>query len=553
MKNYIVKFKNELKNIQSTRRETIKKGEKELVIFKRLIDRDENLCEEYSLIELLDQLSIIKTFYAVEETIYGLLSKKKKKDKNKITDILEAMYDNFLNFINTIKREYNITQSIINAFENDKIKEPINNIIYLIQHLGITTLNIEEVNKLFGMSIYFDNEYSKKYKNHQIEYMDIISELADYYNLDGSFKYNENIDKFVFIIDLLKMYSSQEPRLFTEPFKPFETTYLNNLVDLLDENNKELIKSNKEETEEKEELVIKSNISLKSREALNELRKYYKNGSIIRIPEDIEEFSNILDDCGLDSKEKSYILKLINEKINNNKNKTILSYLTYNDREIYEKSINLLNSSIYLNGDEFVIKQFIEELDTISTMLENETDEDNKKYLLNDVPSIMRELSIICNRNINEEKLSDNNLIFLINKNNIPYLCEDIGTIDSSYKKSIYSLIAKINKNNQSQFQKVLSRETLSYNMYEVLSSKCHVAFVEIDSGIYVVMGTNTAGNGYKELVNRLKANTLVLKEIENIVKNPNTRNQILEENEKYLALFSKENNEVRRLLKEHK
>ena len=150
---------------------------------------------------------------------------------------------------------------------------------------------------------------------------------------------------------------------------------------------------------------------------------------------------------------------------------------------------------------------------------------------------------MICNRYKVENNQSTNNLIFLLNKNEIPYIINDIDSLDSIYKKSIYSLINKINPDNKSQFRKILSNEPLAYSMYEVISPRAHVAFIEIDCGIYVIMGADIPRSGYKEFNNRLKLNTNTLKKLELLIKNQDTRNQILKDNEEYLAYVTEQDN----------
>lgn len=80
--------------------------------------------------------------------------------------------------------------------------------------------------------------------------------------------------------------------------------------------------------------------------------------------------------------------------------------------------------------------------------------------------------------------------------------------------------------------------------MYELISPRAHVAFIEIDSGIYLIVGANIPRAGYKELINRLKANLSLIKQIENNVKKTDTRNQILLKNEEYLTQFTEQNNQ---------
>ena len=393
------------------------------------------------------------------------------------------------------------------------------------------------------MAISFNSNYAKRNKKHNIKNIDIIEKLAQYYNQDGTFKYNEDVITFKNLIEKYDLSNTDEDELFYTIFDTKEKYSIMDLVELLEKNNQK-IKNNEDN------LVLEDNIekydytiSLKTREFLQELKKYYKNGTIIAIPENLEEFYRLLENSELAEQEKKYIINLIGEELTKQRNTIILKYLNKNEQLIYEKSTKLLDSFNYTNGDTYALKQYIEELQTILNMLEKETIKENKDYLLSEVPTIIEGLSLICDRYTIEKQVSVNKLIFLTNKEGNPYIFDDIDSLDSNYKKAIYSLIPKIEKENQSQFRKVLNNEELLYSMYEVTSSRGHVAFVEVDSGIYVVVGANIPRNGYKALNNRLRANQLLIKKIETLVKNPETRNEILKSNEAYLALFIENNN----------
>ena len=110
--------------------------------------------------------------------------------------------------------------------------------------------------------------------------------------------------------------------------------------------------------------------------------------------------------------------------------------------------------------------------------------------------------------------------------------------------------MSKIDEPNQSQSRKIISNEPLLYNMYEVINTRAHIAFVEIDAGIYMIMGADIPRNGYKELNNRLKANQEIIKQIEIAIKNPQTRNDMLKSNEEYLIAFTEQTVKIK--LKTH-
>lgn len=541
MENYIVKFKHDLKKEQISRKEIIKESENELALIERIINQDPTVINK---INTKEKFQIIQIFYSVNQIILTIINnKEKKKNRQKALELLKSNYELFSNFVEYMKKEYTITRNIINAFESDKIKDPINDVNELYSKIKYTSLTAEETSKIIGITILFNSQYASKHKNHHIKNIDIINKLTQYYNQDGSFKYNEDIATFQNLIESLFEENPIESAIYLYATGKKSNISVTDLINLLKSSNEKLKNSNTQ-TPTKEKILKESyELSSKTIKALQELRKYYKNGTIIEIPKNLEEFYRMLEDCELDEKEKLYIINLIEQKILEKKNNILSKYLTIEEKNIYEESIRLLSTLNHNNYDTYTLKQYIEELQTIFNMLEENLSEEDRKYLLNDITNIIVQLSQICDKYSAKDYKSSNKYIFLLNKDNIPYIIEDINLLYPIYKKAIYSLIPKIDKINQSQFKKILSNEQLPYIMYEVYSPKAHIAFIEIDYGIYVIVGANIARTGYKKLINRLKSNQSILQNIEDNIKNSQTRNQILKENETYPDLFTENKN----------
>ncbi|MBQ2872607.1 MAG: hypothetical protein IJE89_01245 [Bacilli bacterium] len=541
MENFIVKFKKDLKGFQSSRKKVIKECERELSILNKILNNDISVLEHADVINVGNSLFMSATIAKIKLPIATLVDKKaRKKDKQKAKEDLKETYDSLLSFTEYLKTEYYTTQNIINAFENDKIKDPINSINVLFNQISLTTITLEEADKILGMAIAFNSRYAKRNKNHQIENIDAIHELArDYYNEDGSFKYVEDLLTYERKInELIK--NQLDIMVFIHKILSFNQMYTaEDLINLRFEYNKRFRHQQPLEIFSTTEMPLEENYSIpeKVRKALQELKKYYKNGSIITIPNDLEKFYKLLEETNLDEQEKKYIINLINIEISKNRNKIIDKYLSTEEKDAYNNAIKLLNKFTYSNADSYALKQYIEELQTILEFLETEQEEENKEYLLNEIATIIEQLIIICNRYKIDNGKSSNRLIFLTSKNGIPFIEEDIKSLDSTYEKAIISLINKISPENQSHFRKILNNEPLPYHMHEVISPRAHVAFIEIETGIYIVIGANIPRNGYKELINRLLVNTKEIERIENLIKNPDMKNQLLRDNEQYLKL----------------
>lgn len=567
MENTIIKFKNCLKEFQANRKKLLTECEKELELLQRIINVDTKLLKEYTTnghnIEELNKKiifarmfgfkdTILETMFTIDNNILTKISSKKRKIES--IDELLRVFHSFTDFYNYLKSQYIQTRDIINAFENDKIKDPINNIGDLFAQIKYTDLTTEEISTIIGMGISFNSQYAKKNKNHQIQHLEMIDALSKYYNPDGTLKYNEDILSFNFLLKSLDELCYNETELLYRILNRKQMHFCNDIVILLERNNEKLRDSQPPiESIDKTPKSVSDNMSPKTIKALQTLRKYYKNGTIIEIPENLDEFYATLSLCELSEEEQRYIINSVNEKIANNNLLTKSSFLTDSEQRTYQTATNLLDTFSYSNGDAEVLKQYLEELQTILQMLESESNEENRQYLLNEIPDIIEQLSLICSRYTITDEKSTNRFIFLLDKNGIPFIFNDMENLEQTNQKAIYPLMTKIHQDNQSQFKKVMFNEPLSYNMYEVLNRRAHLSFVEVDAGIYVIIGADIPRNGYKELNQRLKANQLAIKRIEEAIKNPETREQILKSNEEYAEVFTNSETRVNKLtLKAH-
>ena len=538
MENTIIKFKNDLKSFQSNRKKLLTAIEKELSLLKNTIDNGINFLKKYTIEEINKNIKFARIF-GFDDHILETLVSGKRKEKVLAANKLLNSYQILNDIYNSIKEEHLQTRDIINAFENDKIKDPINNIVTLLSQIKYTNLTDEEISTIIGITISFNSQYAKKHKQHQIEHIDIIHELSKYYNSDGTFKYNEDIELFNRLLNSLENLYYDGAEIIYRILNQKQMNFCNNIITLLKQNNEKL--RNLETTSDIQDENIqptKSNLSPKTIKALQTLRKYYKNGNIIEIPEDLNEFYANLSLCELNEEEQKYIIKLINEKISNNKS----NFLNTNEQKIYENATRLLDSFNYNNGDTQVLKQYLEELQTILEMLETETNTQNQQYLLAEIPNIIEQLSIITSKYTKTDYKTTNRFIFLLDKFGIPFIFKDMEEFEQTNKKAICTLMDKINQAYASQFRKVLYHENLLYNMYEVLNRRAHILFVEVDAGIYVIIGANTPQNGYKELNQRLKTNQLTIKKFEELIKDPSTREQILKSNEEYTESLTSQN-----------
>lgn len=433
----------------------------------------------------------------------------------------------------------NLIRNINRCFENNNVKMPIDTIAGLLSIcMTCESLTAHDIHQILGMAIHYNN-YGKR--KDEVRPHKVVQALGKYYNKDGSLIPNTDIQDFeylwfviakeaqsIILVEIAGLPKALEISLFPSIFKD------------------ELISCNWAAEEEKAQKAKGQNQSIAnedivSREDLNELYQYYKNSEIIAIPPNFVEFKTLMTRCRLDEKEQTLIMDLINRKLAEAQKDQTPYYLTDEQRKTYDESAAILERIRFTDDRYYEIVTLITELKEAVELLIASTDDEEKEYIKDEIEVIISRLEDI-NVAFNErERISTNNLLFLCDNDGTPYLAGDMQRVDNGIQKYFAHLKNKINKENQSNFRKILGGEDLEYTPYEVRNHEVHIFFVEIDAGIYVLVSGDIVNGSYKESIQRIRQNTAVLQQLEAAVKNPATRNQTLLEHEQHLHLLSKD------------
>lgn len=334
----LIKFKNELKKAQAEDRKILKSLELEIDKARRVFRQITNISPQkfeqyfpvlYKEILLTDEY---KSYIRKNNFLFSV-------DLNELLE--EILLKN--------RRFYNMNQEIINGMDNEKIINYID-IQRLLMHLATSDLSPTETFKIFQMVVAFDMEYLQTKKNISCPNSEYIFLLSDFFKKDGTFQYNENINQFKTILNqiFLEFKSSYETLLIDgiipqELYEKLTSDYDR----LINAYVKYLVMSNEKYkvVEEKTRDEGKPTIVPIKKPAFGELKKYYRNGIIVSIPENIGDFTQLLDECGIHESEKRHILKQINNKLHDMKEEKLLSYLFEEDKAIYTETISWLKSS----------------------------------------------------------------------------------------------------------------------------------------------------------------------------------------------------------------
>lgn len=529
VENAYTKVKNVFRSIKSFYLYRISVNQDSIIGIKTLLSFPESTLEK----------SMSKSLLMFEEllTIYNVNTHQKPKEiLLELEKTLKTQNEKYEKIINTIKK-------MINCFNNDHainlVEDFMNFISVLAYGIGKKMLSVEEAAQVLGSAIYY-NFHSKKSGTIRFEDQHLVDALGPFFNIDGT--PNKNISSqavcaaleslmysnmkfiinhaeivpytvFEFADDLQKYYASY--------FEKFQTTR----------------SQNQTPSQFKEPNV--------DYEAQNLLKQYYKNGEIIKVPENMDEFLSILKRCNLLPSEEKRILDLIEEA----KSQEEYSFLSESERKVVQNIQEYFNSLKPYETAYYSLKKLLEELHALKDFYaESEIDfielKEIKDELINSMIAILD--------SIPKDYVPRNNLIFLTSPNSEIYFAQDISAIDKGIRKQAVSLLEKINLQNSGNFRPVKGDQLKNGKVLEVYNGKARILFKELVPGTYLILGSSIVGESYNKITNRLNnvQNQEYIEEVLKSLNDPNQRNDLLKEHENIATSF---NNSVKRERKSFK
>lgn len=371
----------------------------------------------------------------------------------------ESSIESIIKEINAIKELINIIIQLIRTYDNEKAIGTINNpgmLLYIIKvAVDNDLISTETASVILGSSFVFDATHYKNSSSKKSSEQLCLEKIANYYNIDGTFRSNGSPGR------LESLYMELCNKALES--NPFEAANYNSLLKY-----KQFIGEIKRlyENIQSKEMPVAKPVKEKNvkdyNPRLKELKKYYKNGKIVKIPSDLQEFELLLVDCGIDIQEKRYIYRLIEEALSSSR--------------------------------------------AVETPVSYE---------------------------IEMPVAESNNLVFLTASDGNRYFDLDLESISKPGKKRAAKTLAKIKPNLRSNFRRVYCRVDTNFEMYEVVNSDIHIIFVEIDAGIYLILGIAPTGKNYETISRRYFApqNKEYIDEIKRSLKNDEEREKLLDDN----------------------
>lgn len=423
-------------------------------------------------------------------------------------------------------------QSLINAFDNEKciyyVKDIYMLLSALVSFVDSKEMTVSEASQILGAAIYFNSKKSRKNKGDNNE--SFYKALEQYFNQDGTFKYSDDLeglyrnlralfDNYVAFSEFEKSYEGYKSHDFaldiSHLYLDFYRDYPINV--------------------EKEGEIFTTPTYTYS----DTIRKYYKDGKLQSIPEDIDAFLEELKKSQVSNQEIKYIMSLIS-LAKSNMLADILNGFYSADDQIFVKNAEVtLENMKPFEENYYEIKEILMELQTLEGLYLDSVSKEDKSYIILEKDSYIARLHELITPK-EEQKLT--NIAFLSDNDGESYFHKDLEAIDKGLRKRVPSLLAKINNDGKRYFRKVYPDDAIDMEIYEVVNPDLHVIFTEISGNIFLIIGIATRGHDYKKITNRLvnKENRKNISEIIEAIKDEDVKRKYLIEQNAMISQASK-------------
>lgn len=502
-----VKFKNLTREIGNGFRDDLKVAKDEQIIAEKELVKHLNVVSKKVRKKIEIDGKVIGEIIDVDtvsdvEPLYELIKKNEEVDRNR-AGVAKV-------------------QSLINAFDNEKcicyVKDIYMLLSALISFVPSKEMTVEEASQVLGAAIYFNSKKGRKNKD-DINVL-FYRELEKYFNQDGTFRFSEDLEG---LYNNLKALCSNY-KGFSEFEKTYEGYKSRDLV--LDISNLYLDFYRDYPTYIEKR---KDTLSLPTYTYSEVIRRYYKDGELISIPEDIDAFLEELKKSYVSSQEINYIMSLINLAKSSALAEVLNEFYSESEAELVRNAEVTFEKMKPYEENYYEIKEILIELQTLRGLYLDSISTEDKAFITEEKDAYitrLRELTIF------EEEQELINIAFLSDGNGNSYFHKDLETIDKGLRKRVPSLLAKINNDGKRYFRKVFPTEEIDFEIYEVYNPDLHIIFTEIPGNVFMIIGIATTGNGYREITNRLvnKENQRNILEIIEAIKEEDVKKKYLTE-----------------------
>ena len=385
---------------------------------------------------------------------------------------------------------------MLSAIANDQATGYIEDFAFFLNILLFSLdkgdLNINEATAILGSVIYANNKLAKKTSAKWKK--ELFKDLATHFDAYGNFQksgspaqfFNQLTSILLEYPDYLAFEAEESLKLNSVSFFTEVSDLYSIFLDAL--------------SIEKEPVPVAPVVSSKSNYS-SALKEYYHNGKLVKIPEDITAFSQLLAQNAVPENEQRHIFAFIEEAIEEEKKAKLAGFYENDDQNIIVLGNNFINEAKNYQESYYEIRELLWNIQSLEDMYIDATNPEDKSFVLEEKEAFMTRLKELVIPKVEVEPL---NIAFLSDADGIPYFAKDLESIDKGIRKRTESLLARINNANKRSFRKVYTKDVSDFDVYEVNNPNMHIIFIEIPGNVYMIIGIATSGRGYREIPNRL-------------------------------------------------
>ena len=367
--------------------------------------------------------------------------------------------------------------SLIRAFDNEKAIGNILDFPFLFATL-LTLFNkkhltCDEVTKIFGSEVAFMGKRGGENKSREDLWkcnFDTLKRLSEYFDIYGNFLNGGDTELFIILFNNLSKASK---------FAEFD----------------------------KEGYAIAAEIFTTQLKQNYEM--FLKNEKKIQVEKTVVKV------------EKKKIV--VKEVLETDENKEKMTFLTEEDKAIYNKACKVIES-IKGRSDYEYYMQAILDIQSLDELY----DQNDKEYFDEIIKEAIDKLRVLLNMNKDVVKERIPELVFLNDAKGNCYFEEDVNRIDRGFRGDINLLIEKVKSDGNCRI--VLGSNLKRSDLLFALKSNVAITYCKIAEDTFLVVGVHTLNDGFDQEINRFLANKDYIEELKQLIKNDEYREKLVNE-----------------------
>ena len=214
---------------------------------------------------------------------------------------------------------------------------------------------------------------------------------------------------------------------------------------------------------------------------------------------------------------------VVKEVLETDENKEKMTFLTEEDKAIYNKACKVIESIKGRSDYEYYMQAILD----IQSLYEL-YDQNDKEYFDEIIKEAIDKLRVLLNMNKDVVKKRVPELVFLNDAKGNCYFEEDVNRIDRGFRGDINLLIEKVKSDGNCRI--VLGSNLKRSDLLFVLKSNVAITYCKIAEDTFLVVGVHTLNDGFDQEINRFLANKDYIEELKQLIKNDEYREKLVNE-----------------------